>query len=290
VLIEGESGTGKELVAAAVHRRSGRTGKLVPVNCAALPPDLVESELFGHVRGAFSGALGDTSGLFREADGGTIFLDEIGELPAHLQPKLLRVLQEMEVRPVGSSKTFRVDVRVVAATNRPLQEAVDAGRLRLDLYYRLDVVRIVVPPLRERREDIPVLAAQFVRELNHRFHRQVAGISRAAMQALVAYDFPGNVRELMNLLERAYALGARQEIGLADLPGCSVPSASRSGAAAPAAEPAGEVESLDRAMARAEREIIARALRAHPDREAAARALGLSARTLYRRLREHGLQ
>ena len=283
VLVQGESGTGKELVAAAVHRGSGRAAApFIPVNCGALPPDLMESELFGHVRGAFTGATGDTLGLFRSADRGTIFLDEIGELPPGLQTKLLRVLQEREVRPVGGTKSHRVDARVVAATNRDLEAAVKAGTFRQDLYFRLNVIRIELPALRARRADLPVLVSHFLREMNQRFGRDVTGVRPDAMALLATYDFPGNVRELENLLERAYALGASGEITPEDLPGLDQ--------GAPAAPGLGNTERLP-TVAEAERELIVRALQRHPrDRDGAARALGLSPRTFYRRLKEYGIR
>src|SRR5499427_10236308 len=219
VLIEGESGTGKELVAAAIHRLSARAKRpFVPVNCSAIPGDLLESEFFGHVRGAFTGAVNDALGLFRGANEGTIFLDEIAELPPALQVKLLRVLQEMQVRPVGSTKAYSVDVRVIAATNRNLEQAMHAGTFRQDLFYRLNVIRIQLPALRERREDISSLVNHFIRRFNKRLRRDVKGISPDALSALSAYDFPGNVRELENLIERAFAMGSRDQITLADLP------------------------------------------------------------------------
>src|SRR5216117_1473383 len=197
VLIEGESGTGKELVAAAIHRLSARAkGPFIPVNCSAIPRDLLESEFFGHVRGAFSGAVADALGLFRGANDGTIFLDEIAELPPELQVKLLRVLQEMSVRPVGSTKAHPVDVRVIAATNRNLEQAMHSGTFRQDLFYRLNVIRIQLPSLRERREDISSLVNHFIRRFNKRLRRDVKGISPDALAALSGYDFPGNVREL----------------------------------------------------------------------------------------------
>jgi len=281
VLIEGESGTGKELVAVAIHRQSGRAkGPFVPVNCSAIPADLMESEFFGHVRGAFSGAVADTLGLFRSAHGGTLFLDEVAELSPALQGKLLRVIQEKEIRPVGSTKTHAVSVRMIAATNKNLETVVQNGSFRQDLFYRLNVVRIVVPPLRERKGDIPALITYFLRRFNERFRRDVKGIAPDAITALTAYDFPGNVRELENLLERAYALGARDEIERANLPEL----AARSDA--PVATVDEPIPTLDQA----ERDLIARALaRFRNDKELAARALGLTVRTLYRRIKKFGL-
>jgi DNA-binding NtrC family response regulator len=281
VLIEGESGTGKELVAAAIHRQSGRAkGPFVPVNCSAIPADLMESEFFGHVRGAFSGAVADALGLFRSAHGGTLFLDEVAELSPALQAKLLRVLQEKEIRPVGSTKTHTVSVRMMAATNKNLEALVQAGHFRQDLFYRLNVVRILVPPLRERRGDIPALVTYFLRRFNERFHRDVKGIAPDAMAALTAYDFPGNVRELENLLERAFALGARDEIERTSLPELAAKPE------APATEDDGTLPTIDQA----ERDLIARALlRFRNDKEQAARALGLTVRTLYRRIKKFGL-
>ena len=280
VLIEGESGTGKELVAAAIHRLSPRAkGPFIPVNCSAIPEDLLESEFFGHVRGAFSGAVSDALGLFRSANEGTIFLDEIAELSPGLQVKLLRVLQEMQVRPVGSTKAYAVDVRVIAATNRDLDRTVAEGTLRQDLYYRLNVVRISLPPLRARREDIPALVNHFVRRFNRRFRRDVRGMTPEALEALHRYDFPGNVRELENLIERAYAMGARDQITLGDLPSLTA------GSAAPAVG-SGAIPQL----AEVEKELILRALSFYKDdKEAAAQALGISRRTIYRRLKEYGM-
>ncbi len=282
VLIEGESGTGKELVAAAIHRLSPRgKGPFLPVNCSAIPEDLLESEFFGHVRGAFSGAIADTLGLFRGANDGTIFLDEIAELSPGLQVKLLRVLQEMQVRPVGSTKAYSVDVRVIAATNRDLDRAIAEGKFRQDLYYRLNVVRITLPSLRARHDDVAPLVNHFLRRFNRRFRREIRGITPDALSALQGYDFPGNVRELENLIERAFAMGAREQITLADLPsltsGHATPVATSSGGAIPQ-------------LAEVEKELILRAL-AHysDDKEAAARALGISRRTIYRRLKEYGM-
>jgi transcriptional regulator with PAS, ATPase and Fis domain len=203
VLIEGETGTGKELVASALHYWSGRADKLfVAQNCAALPENLLESELFGHKKGAFTGASEDKRGLFDLAHGGTLLLDEVGEMPLTLQAKLLRVLQEGEVRPVGSNVTKRVDVRVVAATNRDLEKEVAEGRFREDLFYRLRVFPIRVPPLRERREDVPPLGSHFLRRYAAEFGRAVEGIGQQAMELLCAYEWPGNVRELENEVQR----------------------------------------------------------------------------------------
>ena len=283
VLIEGESGTGKELVAAAIHRISSRAKRaFIPVNCSAIPQDLLESEFFGHVRGAFSGAIADALGLFRGADEGTIFLDEIAELTPALQVKLLRVLQEMQVRPVGSTKAYPVDVRVIAATNRDLERAMNDGSFRQDLFYRLNVVRVLLPPLRDRRDDIPALVSHFLRRFNRRFHRDVRGIAPEALAALSAYTFPGNVRELENLVERAFAMGAKDQLTLADLPTlASTP--------ATAAAPVTSVETIP-TLADVERELILKSLALlKDDKEAAARALGISRRTIYRRLKEYGI-
>jgi len=279
ILIEGESGTGKELVASAIHDLSlRREGPFIPVDCTAIPGDLLESELFGHVRGAFSGAVADTLGLVRSAHGGTLFFDEVAELPIELQGKFLRFLQEKQIRPVGSTRTHSVDVRIIGATNRRLDEAVKAGSFRQDLFYRLNVVRIVIPPLRERKVDIPALTDHFIEQFNRRFQRAVKGVAPDAMAALMAYDFPGNVRELENLLERAYALGAHEVIAPADLP--------------PLSSPPPEALSLEDmpTVAQAERRLILRALQVSgKDRDRAARILGISRRTLYRRLKHYGV-
>jgi formate hydrogenlyase transcriptional activator len=207
VLIYGETGTGKELVARAIHSRSARNGRaLVNVNCSAISAGLVESELFGHMKGAFTGALERRIGRFELAHGGTIFLDEIGELSLETQVKLLRVLQEHEFEPVGSSRSLRVDVRVIAATNRNLQEAVQAGRFRSDLFYRLNVFPIELPPLRERRSDIPQLVAFCISRFSKRLGKKIDGVSRESMENLVHYPWPGNIRELQNVIERAVVL------------------------------------------------------------------------------------
>ena len=210
VLIQGESGTGKELFARAIHRRSPRASRaLVKVNCASISKDLFESEFFGHVRGAFTGAVGDRVGRFQLADRGTLFLDEVGEIPLDLQTKLLRVLQEGEFERVGEGTTRQVSVRVLAATNRNLRAEVDAGRFRLDLFYRISVFPIYVPPLRERREDIAALATRFLRAAGLRLQRTAPDIPEREMTKLVAYDWPGNIRELQHVVERAVILASQ---------------------------------------------------------------------------------
>ena len=219
VLVEGESGTGKELVARAIHMLSPRRNKpFIAVNVGALPESLLESELFGHEKGAFTGAAERRLGRFELADDGTLFLDEIGEIPLGTQVKLLRALESREVMRVGGTQTFNVDVRVVAATNRPLREQVEDGTFRADLYYRLNVLRIYLPPLRARREDVPLLVRQFVAELSAQHDRRFRGISAEAMQILVDYSWPGNVRELRNLIESMVVLAPDREVGPEDIP------------------------------------------------------------------------
>jgi DNA-binding NtrC family response regulator len=219
VLILGESGTGKELIARAVHYNSRRSqGPFVPINCSALPENLLESELFGHRKGSFTGAVTDKTGLFHEADGGTLFLDEIGTMPAQLQSRLLRVLQEKEVRRVGDNTATTVNVRIVAATNEHLETLVKEGRFREDLYYRLNVVPVNLPSLRERRDDIPMLVSHFLRDRNHTRSGKPFRITQLAMSALQAHDWPGNVRELENAIERASLLADLPTLRLRDLP------------------------------------------------------------------------
>jgi DNA-binding NtrC family response regulator len=219
VLIRGESGTGKELIAQAIHYASPRAAKpLIRVNCAALPENLLESELFGHEKGSFTGAVATRKGRFEAADGGTLFLDEIGDLPLHLQAKLLRVLQEKEFERVGSSHPLKVDVRVLSATHRDLERLIKTGQFREDLYYRLNVVTIVVPPLRERRQDLPALMDHFLRRFAAKNGKTIRGFSHEAREALLRYDYPGNVRELENLIERAVVLTRDDVIDRGDLP------------------------------------------------------------------------
>ncbi len=220
VLIEGETGTGKELIARAIHNLSPRCGRpFIKLNCAAIPFDLLESELFGHERGAFTGAIAQRTGRFELADKGTLFLDEVGDIPLGLQPKLLRVLQEQELERLGGTRTYRVDVRLVAATNRGLASMVERNQFREDLYYRLNVFPIHVPPLRERKEDIPLLVRHFVQHFARRMNRTVETISPETMEAFIRYSWPGNIRELQNLIERAVILsdGRILQIPLRDL-------------------------------------------------------------------------
>jgi two-component system, NtrC family, response regulator AtoC len=284
VLVTGESGTGKELVARLVHHDSPRAAQaFVAVDCAAIPESLLESELFGHARGAFTGATGERRGLFEEADGGTMLLDEIGELPVSLQVKLLRVLQEGEIRRVGESTPRRVDVRVIAATSRDLEAEVAAGRFRADLFYRVNVVRLHLPPLRERREDIPELAHAMVQRFNDRLGLHVRGVAPAAMRLLIDYPWPGNVRELENVVERAMVLADTPEIGVDSLP---------AEVRAPAADDHPDVDDLSvkRRTPALERELIRRALdQTGGNRTRAAKLLELSHRTLLYKLREYGL-
>jgi two-component system response regulator AtoC len=279
VLITGESGTGKEMIARGIHRASGRAARaFVAINCAAIPENLLESELFGHVRGAFTGASGDKAGLFEQANGGTLLLDEIGELPVPLQAKLLRVLQEGEIRRVGDQRTRKVDVRVLAATARDLEAEAQAGRFREDLFYRLNVVAIHLPPLAERRADIAPLARHFVARLGQRFGRPLA-LSEAAVAWLEARDWPGNVRELENAIERAVVLSGKETLEPGDF--TSAPRTSHSALAG----------SLKDSVEAAERHAIAAALeQAGGNRRAAAKRLGVSLRTLFYKMSRHGLE
>jgi two-component system response regulator AtoC len=285
VLLTGESGTGKEVLARAIHAQSPRRAEaFVAVNCGAIPETLLESELFGHARGAFTGADRARRGLFVEADGGTLFLDEVGEMPQALQVKLLRVLQEEEVRPLGESKSRRVDVRVIAATARELEAEVAEGRFREDLFYRLNVLRVVVPPLRERREDIPLLVDHFLAQARDTLGKPVRGISDDALARLVSYRWPGNVRELENVIERAVILARDEQLGVRELPANVV---AQDGGIA---ESAGDL-SLRRARRAAETEMIRRALReTDGNRTRAARLLGISHRALLYKLKEYEIR
>jgi two-component system response regulator AtoC len=283
VLITGESGTGKELVARLVHKSSPRADKaFVAVNCGAIPEPLLESELFGHVKGAFTSADRDKIGLFEEANGGTLFLDEIGELPAALQVKLLRALQEGEVRRVGATTSQRIDARVVAATNRDLGVDVASGRFRGDLYYRVNVVTIRLPPLRERSQDVPELALHFLRLYNARLGLKVESISAPAMRTLIDYAWPGNVRELENVIERALVLSAGPTIEREHLSDIIAPVS--------ATQPAVDDFSVKRQTEALERTLIRRALeRTNGNRTRAAQLLDLSHRALLYKIRDYDL-
>jgi len=284
VLILGESGTGKEMVAHALHEHSSRAaGPFIAINCAAIPEALLESELFGYVRGAFSDAQKDRPGLFKEAHGGSLFLDEIGEMPVNLQAKLLRVIETREVRPLGSNKTEKVDVRLISATNRELEQAVHDGRFRQDLFYRLNVIRIELPPLRERAEDIPPLVDHFIGRFAPRAKRLVKGVEKEALALLMQYRWPGNIRELEHTIERAVLLGNKSTIGIDDLP----PELRKS-----------EVDRLPLALAVTrkytlrdlEREYIEKVLLYYGgNKTEAAKILGVDRTTLYRKLEEYKL-
>ena len=289
VLITGESGTGKELVAQAIHEGSPRRdGPFVRVNCAGIPPTLIESELFGHERGAFTGATAMRKGKFELADGGTIFLDEIGELPLEVQSKLLRVLQEREVERIGSARTIRLDVRVIAATNRELEREVERGGFRQDLYYRIHVVHVPLPPLRERTGDVPLLAEHFAAELGDAMGKAVRGFTHEAMKALAAYHWPGNNRELKNVVERAMNVAEGKWIELRDLPAfMRSPIDKRAVEIARGGED--ESDQFVRTMDEYEREIIAKALRVYGSFNRAAKALGLSHKTVAAKARKYGL-
>ncbi len=280
VLVLGESGTGKEMVARAIHESSGRQAKpFVPVNCAAIPETLVESELFGHEKGAFTGASERRGGLFQAANGGTLFIDEIGELQLGLQSKLLRAIEYKKIMPVGSTKETEVDVRLIAATNKDLGELTKQAQFREDLYYRLKVVELRLPPLRERRDDIPLLIHHFIQQIAAENQRPGRGITPEALAALKAYDWPGNVREIRNTLEGIIVLSVRDTIELADLP----PYISQLPAPQLAIQPG-------MTMAEIEKEAIRRTLeQTGGHRAKTANLLGLSVRTLHRKIKEYRL-
>jgi len=279
VLITGESGTGKELVARALHEAGGNDrAPFIAINCAALPRDLIESELFGHVRGAFTGALRDKRGFFELAGGGTLFLDEICELPIELQPKLLRAIEQQEIFPVGGTRQLKTNVRIVAATNRVLKVEIAEKRFREDLYFRIAVVEIALPPLRDRREDIPLLADHLVARLNDRLKRRISGITTPALRVLMSAPWRGNVREIENVLERAMLLSDDDIIGLDDLP------TELAGAIDTSRDTSDDLRIAVRAY---EREHIRHVLlTTNGNREEASRRMGIDASTLYRRMRD----
>jgi two-component system response regulator PilR (NtrC family) len=288
VLIAGESGTGKELVARAVHAESDRAeAPFVALNCAAIPENLLESELFGHVKGAFTGAVGNKAGLFEMADNGTLFLDEVGELSLPLQVKLLRALQEKTIRRVGGTSDRRVDVRIIAATNRKLEEEVAAGRFREDLYYRLNVIQLELPPLRERMEDLPLLVHHFVEKCSRELGKSVRGLSEEAMACLRAHAWPGNVRELENGIERAVALSRTELIEAEALP----PSVRQQAEERPVARLLQGNVDLDNLVADYERGLLLDALkRSGGVKKRAAQFLGISFRSFRYRLEKLGLE
>ncbi|HEY7217909.1 MAG TPA: sigma-54 dependent transcriptional regulator [Candidatus Binatia bacterium] len=285
VLILGESGTGKEMVARALHANGSRaSGPFVAVNCAAIPETLIESELFGYVRGAFTDARKDRTGLFQEANGGVLFLDEIGEVPVTLQAKLLRVIEDREVRPLGGNKSEKVDVHLISASNRLLEELVQDGRFRQDLYYRLNVIRIDLPPLRERVEDIPLLVDHFIEKFALKVQRKVNGIEKDALALLVRHPWPGNVRELEHTIERAVLLGRTSTIGVNDLP-------PQLRARDQRRLPLTEAVARSFTLRDLEREYIERILETtNGNKTEAAKILGVDRTTLYRKLEEFKLK
>jgi two-component system response regulator AtoC len=281
VLVTGETGTGKELVARAIHELSPRKDKLfVPLNCTAIPSDLLESELFGHVRGAFSGAHGDRAGKFQAADEGTLFLDEIGDMDVRLQAKLLRVLQESVIEPLGTNRRIPIDVRIVASTNRDLEKAMLEGKFREDLYFRLNVFQVKLPPLRERQEDIPALAEAFLSGFSRDLGKPAPGLAPEAASVLQGYGWPGNVRELRNLMERAAVL-CKGEMVNAPLLRSFLPAD---------VAPAHTDLNLEQALNDLEKKMLLDALAASDDnKHAAAKLLGIGERTLWTKLKKHGI-
>jgi transcriptional regulator with PAS, ATPase and Fis domain len=282
VLIVGESGTGKEMIARAIHQQSARAEKsFIPLNCAAIPETLLESELFGYVRGAFTDARRDRRGLFQAANGGVLFLDEISEMPLSLQAKLLRVIEDKEVRPLGANDAEKIDTRLVSACNRDPERLVQEGHFRQDLYYRLNVIRIDLPPLRERTEDIPILVDHFIQKFARQSQRPLEGIEPEALDVLLNYRWPGNVRELEHTIERAVHLGKEIRIGLQDFPSSLV---MRSDNVLPLAEAIEKSYTLKDL----EKEYIMRVMETvHGNKTEAAKTLGVDRTTLYRKLEEY---
>jgi DNA-binding NtrC family response regulator len=284
VLISGESGTGKELVARGIHYNTFKQdAPFVAVNCGALPTDLIESELFGYKKGAFTGAVADSEGLFCAANGGTIFLDEIMEMSPELQVKLMRVLQERTIRRLGDTREVPIDVRVIAATNRPIQESLESGAVRKDLYYRLSVITIHIPPLRERAEDVPLLVEHFLKKHAKNYSKAVTGVETPAMNAMMRYAWPGNVRELENLVEMLLAYGKSSVVRLADIPERIL----EAGSPRKPGSLGDEVYTLKEA----ERQLIINALaKSKGNKSLAAHMLGISRKSLYKKLVDYGIQ
>ena len=299
ILLTGETGVGKEHLAKAIHAGSPRSaGPFISVNLAAMPGQLLESELFGHERGAFTGAIRYRRGAFELAHGGTIFLDEIGEMPMHLQAKLLRVLQDYEVRPIGGESTIELDVRVIAATNTNLDEEIVKGNFRQDLFYRLSVLLLTIPPLRDRREDIPSMIRRFMAHFRYKIGREIKGISDSALQSLCDYDWPGNVRELMNVIERAILLCKTDEISMAELPHAFHGYASNSGAPLPGVN-LRSTEWLNKTLPEVKRDVMAEVERLFFEQalqktrgrlDQTAQIAGIHPRGLYNKMKQLGLR
>ncbi len=291
VLITGESGTGKEVVAKAIHYNGPLKDKpFITVNCGAIPENLMESEMFGHKKGSFTGAVVDKSGLFEVADGGTLFLDEVGELPLTIQVKLLRAIQERIIRRVGGTEDLKVDVRIIAATNRNLEEMVPKGGFRQDLYYRLNVINIKTPPLRDRKEDIPVLAAHFLKKYNERLNKNIGAISVEAMEIIQKYDYPGNVRELENLIERTVALEGGATILPESLPPMVNTTSGRKLASSSEIEIGPEGVDLDKIMGQIEKELLVKAIHAAGGvKKKASKLLHITFRSMRYRIEKYNL-
>jgi DNA-binding NtrC family response regulator len=282
ILIQGENGTGKELIANAIHASSQRKdGPFIKINCAALPKDLIESELFGYKKGAFTGATGDKTGLLELSSGGSLMLDEIGEMPALLQTKLLRVLQERAFRPIGSDRLIQVDFRLICATNVDLDSALKDGRIREDLYFRINTITVRVPPLRERSEDIPLLCSHFIDQFNRRYHKSIRSVSSQAYHLLIRFRWPGNVRELENALERAVLMAKTAEIQPADLPESMRDDTASQAFTVPPHHSLAEIERLA---------ILQTLQRTNWNKQEAAHILGLYRPTLYSKMRKHEIR
>jgi len=284
VLVSGESGTGKELVARAIHYSGSRKdGPFIPVNCGAIPETLIESEFFGHAKGAFTGATRDRKGLFEEADGGTIFLDEIGDLPVHLQVKLLRVLEEKKVRPLGKTEPVNIDVRIISATNKNLEQEILENKFREDLFYRLNVIKVVIPPLRERKDDIPMLAHHFLNKFAEEMDKKISGISNDALEELEKYHYPGNIRELENIIARCVALESNEVIKKDSLPKLNT-----EGDYIDLTDTLNARDSIDSVLGDVEKQIIENALKSSQgNKSEAAKMLGITLRSLRYRLAKH---